>query len=181
MPDALLLICPTLNICRSPSPSRLAFSADPLLPQASVRRGLRCVLAISSSVCALCSLCSSPSPPHTTGTIPPASLTAPRTSSTPIRSSRLSLRPTKFYNGYRRPASRHSSPAVGLLSLASSLCFPLLPFFALPFFCFPLLFHHFRMLSYPERSFLQAGWWIRSVARRFRRLQHAHSPPRHPG
>mmetsp|Transcript_49284 Transcript_49284/g.122464 ORF Transcript_49284/g.122464 Transcript_49284/m.122464 type:complete len:355 (+) Transcript_49284:1-1065(+) len=33
MPDALLLICPTLNICRSPSPSRLAFSADPLLPQ----------------------------------------------------------------------------------------------------------------------------------------------------
>ena len=33
MPDALLLLCPTLNSCRSPSPSRLAFSSDPLLPQ----------------------------------------------------------------------------------------------------------------------------------------------------
>lgn len=33
MPDALLLLCPTLNLSRSPSPSRLAFTSDPLLPQ----------------------------------------------------------------------------------------------------------------------------------------------------
>ena len=33
MPDAVLLLCPVLNVCRSPSPSRTAFSSDVLLPQ----------------------------------------------------------------------------------------------------------------------------------------------------
>ena len=33
MPDALLLICPVLNLNRSPSPSRVAFASDTLLPQ----------------------------------------------------------------------------------------------------------------------------------------------------
>jgi acetyl esterase/lipase len=33
MPDALLLICPVLNLNRSPSPSRVAFCSDTLLPQ----------------------------------------------------------------------------------------------------------------------------------------------------
>ena len=32
MPDAILLVCPVLNLCRSPSPSRLAFTSDVLLP-----------------------------------------------------------------------------------------------------------------------------------------------------
>lgn len=33
MPDAILLLCPVLNICRSPSPSRVVFASDVLLPQ----------------------------------------------------------------------------------------------------------------------------------------------------
>ena len=33
MPDALLLLCPVLNLNRSPSPSRVAFASDTLLPQ----------------------------------------------------------------------------------------------------------------------------------------------------
>ena len=33
MPDAMLLICPVLNLNRSPSPSRVAFCSDTLLPQ----------------------------------------------------------------------------------------------------------------------------------------------------
>ena len=33
MPDMLLLICPVLNLNRSPSPSRVAFCSDTLLPQ----------------------------------------------------------------------------------------------------------------------------------------------------
>ena len=33
MPDGLLLICPVLNLCRSASPSRVAFASDVLLPQ----------------------------------------------------------------------------------------------------------------------------------------------------
>ena len=33
MPDALLLVCPVLNLNRSPSPSRVAFASDTLLPQ----------------------------------------------------------------------------------------------------------------------------------------------------
>ena len=37
MPDGMLLLCPTLNLARSPSPSRLAFASDPLLPQPLVR------------------------------------------------------------------------------------------------------------------------------------------------
>ena len=32
-PDLLLLICPVLNLNRSPSPSRVAFASDTLLPQ----------------------------------------------------------------------------------------------------------------------------------------------------
>jgi acetyl esterase/lipase len=33
MPDAILLLCPVLNLCRSPSPSRVVFASDVLLPQ----------------------------------------------------------------------------------------------------------------------------------------------------
>ena len=33
MPDAMLLLCPVLNLNRSPSPSRVAFASDTLLPQ----------------------------------------------------------------------------------------------------------------------------------------------------
>jgi acetyl esterase/lipase/uncharacterized membrane protein YgcG len=33
MPEAMILICPVLNLNRSPSPSRVAFCADTLLPQ----------------------------------------------------------------------------------------------------------------------------------------------------
>ncbi len=32
MPDAMLLICPVLNLMRSPSPSRITFGADTILP-----------------------------------------------------------------------------------------------------------------------------------------------------
>ena len=32
MPDAMLLLCPVLNLNRSPSPSRIAFAADTILP-----------------------------------------------------------------------------------------------------------------------------------------------------
>ena len=37
MPDGLLLLCPVINFSRSPSPSRMAFASDYLLPQPMLR------------------------------------------------------------------------------------------------------------------------------------------------
>uniref|UniRef100_A0A7S4BWS1 Alpha/beta hydrolase fold-3 domain-containing protein n=1 Tax=Chrysotila carterae TaxID=13221 RepID=A0A7S4BWS1_CHRCT len=37
MPHAMLLLCPVVNICRSPSPSRISFASDVLLPMPLLR------------------------------------------------------------------------------------------------------------------------------------------------